>query len=71
MIEFRPPCLPLKEGSTPDIKIPSLSWFGQLSQQLGDPPPFSPIWSQIECPAVCHKHFGGLSAILVQSALPS
>ena len=67
MIEFGPPHLPLKEGSSPDVKIPSLSWFGQLSQQPGDPPPFFPIWSQIELPAIRCRHFGGLSATLDQS----
>ena len=40
-----------------------------LSQQLGNPPPFCPIWSQIKLPAVRCRHFGGLSATLGQSAL--
>ena len=68
MIEFGSPYPPLKKGLSPDIKIPSLPWFGQLSQQPGNPPP-CPIWSQIKLPVVCHGHFGGLFATLGQSAL--
>ena len=69
MIEFGSPCLPLKKGLSPDVKIPSFPWFGQLLQQPGNPPHFCPIWSQIKLPAVHRGHFGGLFVTLGQSAL--
>ena len=59
---------------------PSLSWFGQLSQQLGGPPPFCPIWSLIELPVVCmdilegfrlpwaNQHFQGKPCTLQQDS---